>query len=222
MSSVPSAPEVAKSFRRQGEHCAAYELPLSAALLASAADDIDAGGPVRSVLPPEPGDPGASALGLRFLAALHRQVLSGRAPSLAAHFPSVGGTAGPAGAWPLVLDILESRPEQVAADVRRPCQTNEPGRCVALLVGLLDAARQFPGLPIRLLEFGASAGLNLYVDRYRIGRFGPAAGPVLVAEPWSGAGPEAVPFMLAERSGCDRAPVDARSPQGRLSLRASV
>ena len=44
-------------------------------------------------------------------------------------------------------------------------QTNEVGRSALLMSGLLVLADRF-GLPLRLFELGASAGLNLQLDRY--------------------------------------------------------
>lgn len=194
--------------------------PLYAALLAAAADDLVAGGPTADVLAAHVDEPPGSALPLRLMAALHRQVLTRRAPRLALHYPSVGGSAGIDGAWDAARDLLVSRTAEIAADVRRPCQTNEPGRAVGLLVGLLHLARQHRR-PLRLLEIGASAGLNLQVDRYRIGSFGPP-GPMLVDDPWDGRAPAAVPHEIVERAGCDPAPIDPTSAAGRLALTSSV
>ena len=44
-------------------------------------------------------------------------------------------------------------------------QTNEVGRSAALVGGFVEVARR-SGLPLRLLELGASAGLNLRWDRF--------------------------------------------------------
>lgn len=60
--------------------------------------------------------------------------------------------------------------------IQLPVQTNEVGRCAALLFGFLTVAGKDPP-PLRLLEIGASAGLNLRWDRYRYEANGFAWGP---------------------------------------------
>src|SRR5438034_5449361 len=111
-------------------------------------------------------DARASALALRFMGAVHRLVLEGRAPALARHYPSAGGEAGLEGAWAAFRDTLEQHRDTLRALVTSPVQTNEVGRSAALLGGFLLVARE-TGLPLRLLELGASAGLNLRWDHYR-------------------------------------------------------
>lgn len=209
-----------EQLRGQARACAQMGAPLYAALLTAAADDLLAGGPTADVLAGYQADPLASALPLRFLAALHRQVLTGRAAQLARHFPSVGGTAGVDGAWTAARELLNARAAEIAEDVRRPCQTNEPGRAAGLLVGLLHVSVEH-GKALRLLEFGASAGLNLLVDRYRIGTFGPPR-PVLLTDPWDGPPPAGRLQRIVERAGCDRAPMDPATEECRLALTSSV
>lgn len=148
----------------QARACAGAGSPLSSALLA-AAEDVRRGGLVAGVLAAQPGDPGP-ALGLRLLAAVHRLALERRAPALALHLPSVGGTAGLDGAGAAFVATVAGAADEVVRLVARPCQTNEVGRCAPLLVGLLGVARG-TGRPLRVLELGASAGLLLRSDRYR-------------------------------------------------------
>ncbi len=198
-------------------------------LMRGAGDDADAGGIVATVFAGDPATPG-SVPELRLLAALHHIVLSGDAPRLARYFPSAGGNAPPAGAWPVARRTIAERVDVIRELARRTVQTNEPGRCVALYGGLLWLVERHR-LPIRLLEIGASAGLNLNVERLRYvvdgATLGDPASPLAFAEPWEGrpvADPAAVAarLQIAERAGCDRAPIDATTHEGRLALRSYV
>ena len=99
-------------------------------------------------------------------------------------------------------------------------QTNEVGRTVPLLVGLAEVARRTGG-PLQLLEIGASAGLNLLVDRFRIGKaWGPSESPCRLPCPGVPLEPDGV--RIVERAGCDPAPLDPADDQDRLPLSASV
>lgn len=207
-----------EAVRRQ----AASASPLYAALLARLAEDAEAGGPTAEVLAGHDGDPPGSALALRLMAAVHKAVLERRAPRLALHYPSVSGDGDPAAAWEALRDLLIEQSERLRADLERPCQTNEPGRAAALLVGVLAAVRRTGCSRVRLLELGCSAGLNLRADRYRIGSLGPTDSPCRLPDPWDGQGPEPVAYDVVERRGCDPAPVDPTTPEGRLALTASV
>jgi hypothetical protein len=213
---------VATRLADQAAQCARLGSHLYAEILSRAAADAQAGGITAGVLAGHADDPPGSALALRFLAALHRRVLLGEAPQLARHYPSVGGRAGPRGVWPAVAVVLRERTAVIARDVCLPCQTNEVGRCAPLLAGLLHIAAVHPALPVRLWEIGASAGLNLYVDRYRVGRHGPAGAPIVAERPWRGRGPATAPPVITARAGCDPEPVDPRTPGGKLTLASSV
>jgi hypothetical protein len=54
-------------------------------LLRAAAADVEEGGPCLDVLRGHERDPFGSALALRFMGGVHRLVLDGGAPALAAH-----------------------------------------------------------------------------------------------------------------------------------------
>ncbi|HEU4547110.1 MAG TPA: DUF2332 domain-containing protein, partial [Microlunatus sp.] len=104
-------------------------------------------------------------------------------------------------------------------------QTNEVGRSAALLVGLFDLAAATDARQVRLLELGASAGLNLLLDRFRVvgdgWSWGSEASPVQLTEAVQGA---IVPadLEIVEARGCDLDPLDATSEQGRLRLTSFV
>jgi len=157
---------LAALLRRKSVQCSALGSPLYAELLQRAAADVAAGGVCLAVLRGHGCDPPGSALALRFMSAVHRAVLDGNAPRLARHYRSAGGTHGPHGAWPAFRELVADQRELLRELVCRPIQTNEAGRCAALLPGWLAIAAE-TRLPLRLLEVGASAGLILRFDRYR-------------------------------------------------------
>jgi hypothetical protein len=183
------------------------------------------GDTVYPVLEGHEDDPGTSVVALRLMGAVHRLVLRGDAPELAAHYPSAGGRPGDA--WPAFAAVLRDHRDELRRLVEDPVQTNEPGRCVALLGGFLEVAR-VTGMPLRLLEVGASAGLNLRVDRYRYEladeRWGPPGSPVTLRSRLAGPGrpPLAASLEVASRAGCDPRPVDPRTEDGRLTLTSYV
>lgn len=217
---------LSEQFRRQSRHCLPGS-PLSSALLAAMAADLDADGPTADVMRPYAGDDATSVPALRLLGALHRLVLEREAPELATHYPSVGGSAPVRAAWPAARRLLAEQSGRLTELAGRPCQTNEAGRS-AVLLGALHTLTTRYGLPIRLLEIGASAGLNLNVDHYgyAVGSrvLGAADSPLRLQEPWRGYPPADLGQQvdIVERAGCDRDPVDTTTTDGRLTLTSFV
>jgi hypothetical protein len=222
--SLPYYPEEGASIdallRFQSRACGGLGSPLYEDLLRRAADDFEQGGPTRAVLAGHEEDPGGSALALRLMGAAHRLALDGTAAELAERYRSGDGDAEPT--WRAFRVVLEQHHEELRALVERPVQTNEVGRCAALLPGFLEVAAA-TGLPLRLLEVGASAGLNLRWDAYRYESegfaWGPPASPLQIRfEVDGGELPLAAPVVVAERRGCDAAPIDPAERDGRLTL----
>jgi hypothetical protein len=210
----------------QAYSCRKLGSPLYAALLDAAAADAAAGGPVFEVLEDKAGDPDGSALVLRLMAAVHRLVLRGEAPGLAEHYPSAGGSGSPEGAVPAFLAAVAGHAEVLREDSRRPLQTNEVGRCAALVGGFLAVSRKF-GLPLDVVEIGASAGFNLRWNRYlyeaRGETWGDPASPVrLCSYNSETAPPFDVTAEVARRRGCDPNPIDPTTAEGREALLSFV
>jgi hypothetical protein len=187
--------EIVQGCLEQAQWAAKLGSPMYEALLLRIAEDVRAVGPcltalgrqnLRSrMLPP-----------LLLLAAIHRMVLDGRLPEAAPFYPSVGGKIEVEALWPIFLAA-------VSRAVLPPCvQTNEIGRANALLPGFVEIHRR-TGLPLRLLEIGASAGLNLRWDHF----------PFLDTPPG---------IRIVERRGCDLDPIDPTLDEGRLSLLSFV
>jgi hypothetical protein len=209
--------EVLRAADFQIAWCKSNNAPFTAGILEIIRENIRTGGALAPLMVPWPGNPVADALVLRATGALHFMVRTGRAPELAAYYPGHGDKTWDAAAMgravesavqthlPLVKDILSGPP-----------QTNETGRSAVLMPGYALIAR-LTGLPLSILEIGASAGLNMNWDRYayRYGdRFvGDANAPVVVEAEWRGpwCNVESLPKVAAKR-GCDQAPIDLGQP----------
>ncbi len=174
------------------------------------------------------------------MAALHRRALMGSLPDLASCYPSCGGIAdadhacggvadtdqacgGVADtdqAWTAIQAALAAGP----IELPRTVQTNEVTRSCALVPGFLEIAKR-TRLPLRLLEIGCSAGLNLRWDHFRYeasgGAWGDPASPVVFPNAWEGDVALDAHVEVAERRGCDLAPVEL-DENGRLTLLSFV
>jgi hypothetical protein len=220
---------LAKLFRDISAACRAGS-PLTYTLLNSAADDLDAGGVTGRAMAGSERDRPGTVPGLRFAAALHRVVLDGRAPELAAHYPSAGGQLRLEKLWPAAVRAVEEHEVEVRQLVRASAvQTNEPGRNGPLYGGLLVASERVGGLPVRLLEVGASGGLNLRPHKvaYRLADgtvLGDPDSELQLDPEWTGRPPADLrrPLVMHSRAGCDVTPVDVTTPQGRLHLSSFV
>ena len=173
-------------------------------------------------------DPAAAALPLRWAGALHHLALQGLLPWARLWPPAPGADhaeqtdaldAAIAAAW------AQHRTHCEAA-LKLPPQTNEVRRSAALLPGLLHIA-QHGRLPIVLLEIGASAGLNLWCDRYRYQTaswaWGGAQAPLVLDSDWKGPAPPLdAGLQIARRAGCDAHPIDLAQPGESLRLASFV
>jgi hypothetical protein len=95
-----------------------------------------------------------------------------------------------------------------------------------LLGGFLEISRR-TGLPLRLLEIGASAGLILRWDHYFYeaadATWGDPHSNVRITATFSGAHPDfSLRAEIAERRGCDSSPIDPTTKQGELTLKSYV
>jgi hypothetical protein len=221
----PPREVLAGRLRFQAKACAELGSPFYAELLELAAADLEAGGAVWELLAGYETESEWSALALRFMGAVHRLVLQDRLPELAPRYPSVGGDGDASAAWPAFLDALPEHRTEIRQLVARGCQTNEVGRSAALVGGFLEVAHR-TRLPLRILEIGASAGLNLRWDRYRyeagdIG-WGDEHSPVRFVHFFDVPPPLDRIAEVVERKGCDLEPIDATSDDGALTLRSFI
>lgn len=224
---APVADAAANLFRIQAAGCrmAGSPSPFYATLLDGLAADAATGGPSAAVIADVVDLGLAAAIPLRLLGGVHRGVLAGELPSLARHFPSVGGDGDAEAAVGELIAILTEPTVTIRNALDWDPQTNEVGRASALAVGLgviANATR----LPLRLLEFGSSAGLNLRLDRYWYGTgsgWGDPNSPVRFeasAFEFDEAAVDvfACPPNVVDRLGCDVNPLDASTDEGAMTL----
>ena len=207
---------VRAAFARQAEWAAKLDSPFMELLCRLLGERLDRStGAGRQVLDWPGADPFTDALPLRLTGGLHALVRRGDAPRLARCYPP-NPLPDEEALWAALQPALAG--EALAPWLEGPPQTNEVGRSAVLMSGLLVVAGLFP-LPVELLELGASAGLNLMLDRYGYDLGGVRAGnresPLQLRPEWRGDPPPAPSVRVAARRGVDLHPLDARSG-GRL------
>lgn len=215
--------DLQERLRLQAAQCRLAGSPLTGALLEGAAADLAAGGVVADLLAAHAGEPSGSVPSLRLAGSLHRLVLERKAPELALHYPSVGGTAPVEQVWPAAERACREHLQELRTLVARPVQTNEVGRAAALY----GALALLGPVPVRLLEIGASAGLNLRADAFGYDVadgtvLGDPASPVCLRRPWEGHHPPYRQVAVVARRGCDPSPLDPTTTDGRLTLTSYV
>jgi len=208
-----SEASVRKALAEQAEVCAKLGSEftgLLCAVLAGVLSDKTATG--RRVLGwAGPPDALHDNVALRVTGGLHALVRSGKANGLAqlyppAPFPDEATLAK------AVADTLVEEDHVLEPWLDRTPQTNEVGRSAVLMSGLLAIADRFR-LPMRLYELGASAGINLLLDRfgYDLGgmRCGQLESPLQLQPRWRGGPPPDAQVLIDDRAGVDRDPLSA-------------
>ena len=216
---------IRKHFSGQAETCRKLGSPFTGRVLNLLAERLDdSTGVGRKTLAWE-GRLRDDALCLRLAGGLHKLVLTGQDAGLAAVYPASGSEPDDETLWAAIAAALSAHDHELAAFLDSPPQTNEVARSGVLLGGFLTVAA-VTGLPLRTLEIGASAGLNLHWDawNYALGdaRWGNASASVKLAPEWRGPLPPLAALSVTSRAGCDQAPVDPADPEQALRLRAYI
>jgi len=214
------------ALRAQQVGCAHLGSQFYAGLLDRVGADVEASGVCAEAMRgPWRGDLLDLAVPLRFLGALNRLVLDGTEPALAALWPPQATTVSPS-IDAVLVRVVSDHQARITAEMGAVVQTNEVGRSAALAGGFLTIARR-TGLPLRLLEVGTSAGLNLRWDQYHYSdrgtTWGDIASPLHLDGPYDGAPtPLTGTAVVSERHGCDVHPLDVTDASDRLWLRSFV
>lgn len=157
--------------------------------------------------------------GIAIGGALHRIAKRGSCPELTSVYPpeTCSDVSKLAAA---VEKAVAQNDSWIAKMLNSPPQTNEVGRSAVLFPGLIEISNRTK-LPISLFEIGASAGLNLYLERfsYQLGdiQLGSRDSRVKLCPDWIGNCPIGKP-VIVERSGCDLSPIDLSNETEREQL----
>ncbi len=217
-------------FFGQARACRNLGSPFSATVLEVMLADLQAGGVFAEVMAPfadlDLQGQIDAATPIRPLGWAHAMALGGEAPALAAIYPPQVAEADPAALAAVLLPLARARQAELSAFITSPPQTNEVQRTLCLLGGFTTVAAE-TGLPLRCLEIGASAGLNLNWPLYHYtlgeaGRWGNPDSAVQITGPWTGSLPPLGPVEVVACRGCDIAPVDIRDPEPARRLQAYV
>ena len=223
--------DLVRAFDIQANACVAFGSPFSGALLKRAKDEIAPGTGLAQLLSPFKGMNARALMGdavpLRWLGCLHDLALSGDAPALTAAFPAADRPGDVDASWTAALARMAADPARFAGFMAHEPQTNEVRRSTCLLPMFLTVAAQ-TGLPLRLFEIGASAGLNQLWDRYAYDygsgmTWGDTGAAVRLDAAWTGSPPPlGAGVHVVSRAACDRKPVDIRDPVARRRLKSYV
>ncbi len=217
---------VRKAFADQAKWCEKLGSPFTARLVAGLGQDLDRSSRAARTILDWSGPPNAmgDSVPLRLAGALHALVRAKKLPKLAKSYPphplpdqKTLSTAA--------LKAIDQADEEICQWLEYPPQTNEVARSSTLYPGLMEIARTTK-LPLALYELGASAGLNLILDRfaYKMGatEAGQKGSPVLLAPLWRGNAPAAGQPKIISRRGCDKNPLMVTNPEHRARLIAYV
>lgn len=210
------------AFRDQASHCEALGSPFMGRLLRLLATHWPTDTALARKCAAWQGDIGplGASLPLRICGGLHALVLQQRdADLIAAYPPNNVPDTRLRGA---VLAALQTHDTFLSGWIDHAPQTNEPRRA-AVLIATAHLLQDRFSLPIHLTELGASAGLNLMFDRFRMTLAGTAYGPdsnVALAPDWSGPLPPPGQLTVAARRGVDLNPLAATEPADQLRLLA--
>jgi len=220
---VADEPDNREAFRIQQRYCAAMDAPITARICAALATCLTRDSETGARALDWPGEPTRDALPLRLVGGLHALARQGDVPALSPIF--AGEVHDEAHLAAVLSQTLVTHDAALLPWLDGPPQTNEPGRSGALMTGLLEVARRH-GPQLELLEIGASAGLNLLIDRYHFDlggvQVGPAGAPVTIRPEWRGPPPPDVPLTIVGVRGCDVAPIDVTDSAAAERLAAYV
>ena len=219
---------IEQALQAQAESCRTVGSPLYATLLEGLLDDHRRGGITAELLDGVSEQPVHDAVPLRYVATGHLLALTGRAPALAAHYPSCGGRwAGDGAVVDDFLATADHHRDDFAKGLRRNVQTNEVGRAPVLVSGLAEISARH-GLPLDQLEIGSSAGLLSCWDQFAYDDGSTSAGdrtsPLRFGPEWWTTPTPGLDRLqpVYRRRASDISPIDIRTEHGRQTMMSFI
>lgn len=223
---MSTADAVRDAFASQAGWCEKLGSPFTGRLCETVGRNLDTSNAVGRRILDWPGNPDAlhDSVPLRLCGALHALSRSGAAAGLAALYPP-NPLPSAETLWADLQGAFVAHEATLLPWLDLAPQTNEVARSAVLMAGLAVVATE-TGLPLALRELGASAGLNLRLDRYRneLGSrvLGDPASEVRLKPEWDGPDvPDAV-IRVVSRRGIDLNPLDVTDERHRERLLAFV
>ena len=207
-------------FRRQAKVARELGSPFVAQVLEAGHRQLRHAPLTAEVIASWPRDASASALAMRFNAAMHALARRNAPTALTGLYQRRHDDYDGA-----ISEALAAEDRFVSAWMRETPQTNEVGRAAAFAAALMVARRQWD-LPFELLELGSSCGLNLNLARYAYDLGGVSAGaadsPVRIAPIWRGSPPFRARIDVVAARGVDLNPLNAEEEATRERLLSYV
>lgn len=209
----------------QREVCRKNGSPSYVALITELIRQLGVDDGITQLLTGDSRDPIQSAQCLRLFGAVNRIAMAESASWITAYYPTLGGNLDLDRLVPAFYDFLRANLATVREEMSAGVQTNEVGRAAPLSAAMNYVANA-TGLPLRLLEVGSSAGLNLLLDRYYVAAgdesWGPADSALRLVGHFESGAPRAATLVVTERRGCDLNPIDVHAPDAGDLLRSFV
>lgn len=204
------------ALQEQARACRSLGSPFTARVLDLIAQRWGRGTPLADRLFDWPGTlgPSGASLPLRLAGGLH-WLARNCDEGLAAAYPPA--SAGDGALWAAMAQAFDSHAAWLDDWMGSAPQTNEVGRSAALIAAAHWVTARTGARQITLSELGASAGLNLWFDRYALETGSASLGPAdailrLVPEVRGAPLPARGDFEVADRRGCDLNPIDPSAP----------
>lgn len=213
----------AESLASQARACEKLGSPFMARLMRLLQARLKPGSALTDRMFAWPGDTSGTgdAVALRLAGALHTLVLDGSDPDLAIVYPP--NSASDDALFAAVTGAMERHEARIDSALNAPPQTNEIRRSASLIaIGHWLSARF--DKPLVLSEIGASAGLNLNWDKFRLNPqpngpgYGPETSGIELTPEWQGDFPPIAIPKVQDRRGVDLKPFDLSDQNDQIRL----